>query len=105
MVKGFTSSHKEGLGVEQAIQDVTQERLNNVTYINTTGKSIFVYILYPSSSSFQSWALYVDNTKVDSFMANAYDFPTTLKAIVPNGSSYRAVNPSGYPIATWLELR
>jgi hypothetical protein len=98
------SGRDDGFGVNQTWQNVTSSRSLGVTYTNTTGKPIMVYIFFRDSD---------DNGTPTSFLIDGVQFVssggsgmknTMLSFIVPNGNTYsiQTTNASFY---NWNELR
>ncbi len=79
------------LGVGQTWQDVTSSRSSGVTYTNTTGKPIQIYIMTGTESS----TLVIDGVTI------AVHGDSMPQIIVPHTSSYRF---NGV-VFTWVELR
>ena len=89
------------IGVNQTWQDVTASRSNNVTYTNTTGKPIFVYIPFAENTDSQ-FGIYVDSLYIKAMAYTTTSNEQLMLTIVPNGSTYKAILPSNY---YWYELR
>jgi len=88
-----------GLGVGQAWKNVMGARAGNVTYTNTTGKTIMVSVFTTSSVTY---TVTVDGVNVV-YIASADTVSGSCFA-VPDGSSYKlGLAPPG--IAVWSELR
>lgn len=94
------------LGVNQTWQDLKTQRSNNVTYTNTTGKPIQVFMAINDTNG----AGY--NLTIDGIVAGgASDLSAGLyypfSFIVPNGSTYKIYWAAGAnsQILFWLELR
>ena len=96
------------IGVGQTWQNVTGSRAAGVTYTNTTGKPIYISVSGGGQPSNGTMSLTVDGVllglqgfqSIASGRSNA-----TMTAIVPNGSTYRADNYSGWSLVSWAELR
>jgi hypothetical protein len=98
------ASESSSFGVNQSWQNLTSSRSLGVTYTNTKGKAIGVYIFFADS----------DNNGVPtSFTIDGVSFVsaagtgminTMLSFIVPNGSTY-SVNTTNAGITIWNELR
>lgn len=84
-------STSSALGVGQTWQDMTSSRASGVTYTNTTGKPIQVYIMTGTESS----TLVIDGVTI------AVHGDSMPQIIVPHTSSYRF---NGV-VFTWAELR
>lgn len=89
------------LGVGQTWQNVTASRAFNITYTNTTGRSIFVQVSQQSSTTFFNGVVdgvAIMSVREDSTSDNPVGF------LVPPGSTYRVDTSSG-TLLTWFELR
>lgn len=93
-----TGNTDQPIGVDQTWQDVTDSRMRDTTYTNTTKRSIAVAI---SLNNVSRGFLRVDGVDV-SLAYNAYQ-PFQMFTIVPPGSSYR-LGITGN-IELWAELR
>jgi hypothetical protein len=90
------------LGVGQTTTNVTGSRANGVTYTNTTGRPITVYVSASSSSA--SGNVYVDGVTVFlSLCRSTYFNFVPICFIVPAGSTYSIANFDYY--SYWVELR
>lgn len=94
-------------GVNQTWQNVESSRSNNVTYTNTTGKPISVFVTYydtrGSTTQGAGCLVYINNV----LMTSASYWLGRAFFIVPNGATYR-VNylESAYDrVWHWFELR
>ena len=104
----WTSAAPAGIGVGQTWQDVTGSRAAGTTYTNATGKPIFISVSGGGQPNNGTMTLTVDGVllgqqgfqSIASGRSNA-----TMTAIVPNGSTYRADNYSGWSLVSWAELR
>lgn len=92
-------------------KDVTNARLDNVTYTNTSGKPIFVMVsatAVTSSITQININPYVDSMLLpNSFATNnigASSIVASTSFIVPNGSSYRIYIQQPYTSLNWVEL-
>jgi len=95
------------LGVGQTWQDMTVSRSAGVTYTNTTGKPITVYLrIGGTNSNYNIFSISLDNISLNDAIGNIPAYPQTARTlIVPNGSTYKYSNISGTTILSWLELR
>ncbi|WP_169779344.1 phage tail protein [Campylobacter curvus] len=93
------------IGINQTWQDMTSQRQPNVTYTNTTGRSIFVLVRDASASANgRNYDFYVDGINIcPGHGQNAYSI-LHLFAIIPPKSTYRAVNVV-MSVTKWFELR
>ena len=90
------------VGVGQTTTNVTGSRANGVTYTNTTGRPITVYVSASSSSA--SGNAYVDGVTVFlSLCRSTYFNFVPICFIVPAGSTYSIANFDYY--SYWVELR
>lgn len=88
----------DGIGVSQSWQDVKASRASGVTYTNTSGKAITVYI-----QTHGAGILYINSALVCEFNMSSTTPYGYLTAVVPNGATYSATIP--YGIDYWKELR
>lgn len=97
-----------GLGVGQTWQNqvVGVDRINNVTYTNTTGRPIFVMVNTNRSGTMAGEftldgevVLYLYQDAASNSLARDHFY-----AVIPNGSTYK-VNVSTGNIMKWMELR
>lgn len=89
------------VGVGQTWQNVTASRAFNVTYTNTTGRTIFVQVSQQSSTTYFNGVVdgvAIMSVREDSTSDNPVGF------LVPPGSTYRVDTTSG-SLLTWFELR
>lgn len=89
------------IGVGQTWQNVTASRAFNVTYTNTTGRTIFVQVSQQSSTTYFNGVVdgvAIMSVREDSTSDNPVGF------LVPPGSTYRVDTSSG-TLLTWFELR
>lgn len=87
------------IGIGQSWQDVTSSRMVNVTYTNTTGRTIAIAIDSSGNGS-TGGALLVDGMQVCWGTANPQATP--FFSIIPPGSTYRFNHTS---FTRWTELR
>ncbi|MDU6827743.1 hypothetical protein [Campylobacter sp.] len=91
------------IGINQTWQDMTSQRQPNITYTNTTGRSIFVLVRDASASANgRSYDFYVDDINICPGSGVSATSIIHLFAIIPPGSTYKAV--VGAPFK-WYELR
>jgi hypothetical protein len=92
------------LGVGQTWQDLTASRSLGVTYTNSTGKAIVVYVSVQRQASDNN-LFYIDNVLfgqgANFSSSNIYGEQTF---VVPNGNTYK-VSASGGLLVRWSELR
>lgn len=100
---------KYALGVNQKWFDVTNQRVINVIYTNTTGKPIFIHVVVwlLNSESAVSATLFVDDVRIK-FGGGGFSHDGAWKMdnvniIVPANSTYK-LESSG-TIYNWVELR
>ena len=86
------------IGVGQTWQNVTDSRVQNTSYTNSTGKPIMVSIIL-DTGAVDSGAITVDSVGIGAESGTGL---SSNQFIVPNGSVYR-VNNAG--IFAWTELR
>jgi len=111
--KKYVDDNSGGFGVGQTWQDVSSSRSHSTSYQNTTGKGIFVYILYhygagtqarfQVSSDGSSWIdLGVNNIVTDS------EDPIFISIAIPDTGYYRlqrTVGSGSVSTPVWSELR
>ena len=98
----FDSAIKKGLGDGQTWQDVLSSRANNVTYTNTTGRPIAVYMSNGDAGGVTAMP-YVDGLLL--VRAAIYATGATIASfVVPTGSTYKVVCEGINP-TDWKELR
>ena len=81
----------------QTCQNLTASRSSGVTYTNSTGRPIQVFV---TKSGNGSGTVYINGTEVSYWVASSNDFPV-MDCIVPNGATYQVAGGLGY----WSELR
>jgi len=104
----WTSATPAGIGVGQTWQDVTSSRASGTTYTNSTGKPIFISVNGSGAPNNGAMSMTIDGVligrqgfqSISSGTSNA-----TMTAIVPNGSTYKVDNVSGWSLSIWAELR
>jgi hypothetical protein len=104
----WTSAAATSIGVGQTWQNVVGSRAAGTTYTNSTGKPIFISVGGSGSPNAGVMSMTISEvvigrqgfSSVDSGVSNA-----TISAIVPNGSTYKVNNISGWSLVFWAELR
>lgn len=94
-----------GIGYSQTWQNVEGSRSLGVTYTNTTGKPIMVYVSAYSDTIFTVFYFTIDGMTTiygRNAMGTGTNGYASASLIVPNGSTYRF---TGGTIYSWLELR
>jgi hypothetical protein len=76
---------QESLGVNQSWVNVTSSRASGTTYINTSGRPIFIQISTPTNSADNS--ITINGLKICQARASS-NSASPLVAIVPNNQSY-----------------
>ncbi|WP_219336785.1 pyocin knob domain-containing protein [Campylobacter concisus] len=88
------------IGIGQSWQNVTAQRAANVTYTNTTGRPIQVFI--QSQNLHQSGSFVINGISFQfAFATNYYQAGQNVSFIVPAGNTYFV----DLPFSMWLELR
>jgi hypothetical protein len=99
-------------GLVTAVHDVTATRANNTTYTNTTGKSIFLYVVGYAANTVQI----TGNVTIDSVVIENLNYMITssfistrilFSAVVPTGSTYLVIIASDggtKGINSWFEI-
>ena len=106
-VKLLAKWYNGTLGVGQGWNDVLGSRSSGVTYINSTGRPIFVVVFGFDAYSNGVISMYVDKVvvgKTDSGL-DGTAIVTQSSFIVPSGSTYEVELLSGATIIGWKELR
>lgn len=105
-------NYQTGLGVGQKWKDVTDSRIIETVYTNTTSKPIFINIVVDvTNSNYKRCSLFVDNIAVSQMVTANYSYigntrSIVLSAIVPPGSTYKLIADSFNPtIYLWSELK
>jgi hypothetical protein len=104
----WTSAAATNIGVGQTWQNVTSSRSAGTTYTNSTGKPIFISVSGSGAPNNGAMSMTIDGVglgrqgfqSIASGTSNA-----TMSAIVPNSSTYRVDNFSGWSLNSWAELR
>lgn len=93
-----------GLGVNQAWQNLTGQRISGQTYTNDTGKPIQISIVVRDSNAFSPVSLNIGGVLVvDIPDLNVVQY-ISLDKIIPLGATY-TLNAGNNTIVTWSELR
>ncbi len=92
-----------GLGVGQTWLNVTSSRTAGVTYTNTTGKPIQVFIAYYDSGIKTMFT--INGINVNYITTNTYRQSMSYSFIVPNNCTYKFSGTSLVAAGIWLELR
>ena len=88
------------IGIGQSWQNVTAQRAVNVTYTNTTGRPIQVFI--QSQNLHQSGSFVINGISFQfAFATDYYQAGQNVSFIVPAGNTYSV----DLPFSMWLELR
>jgi hypothetical protein len=96
------------IGVGQTWQDVTGSRAVGTNYTNTTGNPIFISVSGGGQPNNGAMSMTVGGVllgiqgfqSIASGRSNA-----TMNAIVPNNTTYRVDNVTGWSLVSWAELR
>lgn len=99
--------YEQAFGVGQDWQLLTGSRTYGATYTNSTGRSIVVRIRFQASVAGFGWPI-IQVDGVDLFGDSTTDGNeySTVEAIVPPGSTYRAANSGvAMNINRWQEYR
>lgn len=104
----FAEKNIFGIGQEYT-GNIANERAVDVTYLNDTGKTIFVSINASTPVDAGGVDVYVSffvNNKLSGFGHTKYGFThTTISVPVPNGSTYKLTATGACSIQSWAELR
>lgn len=90
-------NNEKQIGHNQTWINMTSERQINVSYINSSGKPIQIYVCADVATG----ALVIDDVNLPVADSAGYTF---ISAIIPNGSTYR-INGAQSDIVSWGELR
>ncbi len=99
----LTENINDGVGIDQTYQaqvlgsDPINERAENTTYTNTTGKPIVVTV-YCAATSSPPATIIVGGLTVHRITSTG-----TLNALIPAGDTYNVTDPN--TIYSWVELR
>lgn len=106
------NNYQNGIGVNQKWQDVSDSRIIETVYTNTTSKPIFINIVVDvTNSNYKKCSLLVDNVAVSQMITSNYSYignarSIALSAIIPAGSTYMLTADSFNPrLYLWSELR
>jgi len=102
--------NSKSFGVGQTYQNVTSSRLSDTVYLNSTGKTIWVFVEFLTVTGgvvgLNAYAT-VDGIKVDSdssYSANN-TYTLGLSFPVPNGGLYKVFAVENVTMTYWSELR
>ncbi|MDP3228529.1 MAG: hypothetical protein Q8N13_11210 [Acidovorax sp.] len=104
-VGGQALAALSSLGYGQTHQDVTGSRVLGTTYYNTTGKPIHVHCICSNSGGSTSFATYQVGTLTFKTGSTPNGGFSMASFIVPPGKSYTNINPGGFTLVDWFELR
>ncbi len=92
-----------GLGVGQTWLNVTSSRTTGVTYTNTTGKPIQVFIAYYDGGNKATFT--INGIDINYTTTSTYRQSMSYSFIVPNNCTYKFNGTSVVTAGIWLELR
>jgi hypothetical protein len=94
------------LGFTQYWQNMTSNRLLEVTYTNFTGRPIMVFIRMADSGS-NALTFYIDGALVATTAHNGGAAGAQVQCIIPTGSTYGNISSGGgaWVLNSWWELR
>lgn len=104
-VKGYATLNgkvSESVGVNQTWKDVTSSRVAEVTYTNTTGKTIYI-VVTGSTGTNNSVNGYINGILYTIIGGVGNSSRLSVALIIPNGSTYR-LDLVATTIAFWAEL-
>ena len=101
--KWATVAMPEGLGTNQAVQNVLGSRASSTTYTNSTGRPIFVWISANLSGGAAALASFVSGQAVAN-LALAIGQTGSVCLVVPHGQTYSITLNTG-TLSSWMELR
>lgn len=90
-------------GVGQTMQDLTGSRSFGVTYTNSTGRVIFISVIWQQAATSGQTVLYVDNKSVDFGQQSNIAGGGALQAPIFPGQTYRV--DSTQQGTLWTEWR
>lgn len=89
------------IGTGQTYQDVSASRVIGVTYTNSTGRPIMVFVSLGVNSIGQTVSVSVNGSSILNCPVEGFAVPFSF--VVPSGGTYSATAPSGFQ--SWVELR
>jgi len=92
------------LGWGQSWTNVTASRAENVTYTNTTGRPIEIFVVTSSSSGSTNSALVIAGISVQMPTIYTTNWESSSTVVIPNGTTYK-LDGTGIYLNKWLELR
>ena len=100
----------EVIGINQTWQNVTGSRSTGVTYTNTTGKPLFLYVCDSGDDASYKYASgWIDGIRVylyrDGSSGGSGYSGAVLNLFVPAGSTYKVQNDGNFTMKTWFEFR
>lgn len=112
ITQGMLATAASSIGVGQTWQNLTASRALSTTYTNTTGKPIQVHawvFVSGAPAGNVDLQLIIGGVLVmypsNYFDAAAGNRSAVVTGIVPNGTTYSVVAPTGAGTLTWAELR
>lgn len=104
MPASYVALSAAAFGYGQSLQDVTGSRAANVTYTNSTGRPISIYISGNTTAALGSFAIYVEGVLAGLLFHPDSGGNLGANAIVPAGATY-ILQINSFSITAWLEYR
>jgi hypothetical protein len=102
---GTASLTSQLIGLSQTTQVLTESRALNVTYTNSTGRPIVVYVSVANSVSSPVMLNQIDGVTIYGAASPTANTWFSMTLIVPIGSTY-LINMNGTPtLQYWVETR
>jgi hypothetical protein len=92
-----------GIGVGQTYQNLLGSRSSGVSYTNTTGKPILVFVTSGRANAGTTFTVVVDGVTLCSDASGIFYATHEVSFIVPNNSTYTVSSSTGF--VRWSELR
>ena len=97
-----------GLGLSGSWQVVTSSRKKDVTYTNSTGKSILVFVTVGHFYGIDKLYFYINGVPVGVIQGNEYGYRNSYPGItmlVPAGATYKVTQSNSSSFSIWAEFR
>jgi hypothetical protein len=94
---------QSGIGMAQTYQ--TPSRIFNDTFVNDTGRSIYVSVTGTATGSASLIVLRINGLAVSQGISQNSLLPITVCGIVPPAGQYLVAITSGTAVTSWVELR
>ncbi|MFY3134211.1 phage tail protein [Achromobacter ruhlandii] len=101
----FQALRSQVFGVDQTLQDVTASRVFGVTYTNTTGRPIVLYVSTSGTTATSGLMGRINGLDAAFITRDGTAGALALSMIVPAGATYLVQNISSITGAIWREYR